>query len=99
MGTSGYIKMSGRRSGGRARPESVSQAFDQIKSWTSAVDQEISRLEEEVRRKARTCSFDEANGCAAPVCDNIRDSVAEMTDMVKAMVRSVFNPDRSKPVT
>ena len=52
---------------------------------TKPIDSEIARLEREARHRAMACTFDEANGMAAPVCDNIRQSIDEMTEMVESV--------------
>ena len=52
---------------------------------TKPIYSEIARLEREARHRAMACTFDEANGMAAPVCDNIRESIDEMTEMVESV--------------
>ena len=52
---------------------------------TQPIHSEIARLERDARHRAMACTFDEANGMAAPVCDNIRESIDEMTEMVESV--------------
>ena len=52
---------------------------------TKPIYSEIARLEREARHRAMACTFDEANGMAAPMCDNIRESIDEMTEMVESV--------------
>ena len=58
--------------------------FEQLKKLAEKLDNEVVRLETEVRNRVLTTKSDES-GFAAPICDEISDAIDEMSSTVDAL--------------